>query len=95
MMAVEEVCLAIITRAFGKRKGGVIQVTVLALENGEFELHIRDNAVIFNPFSLQTAQADKDTGIDMDAMGILVIRSQAKDFFYRHYQGFNTLMIRI
>lgn len=95
MMAVEEVCLAIITRAFGKGKSGVIQVTVLALENGEFELHIRDNAVIFNPFSLQTAQADKDTGIDMDAMGILVIRSQAKDFFYRHYQGFNTLMIRI
>ncbi len=94
-MAVEEVCLAIITRAFGKGEAGEIQVTVAALENGDFELHIRDNAVTFNPFSLQTAKVGKEKGVDMDAMGMLVIRRQAKDFFYRHYQGFNSLMIRI
>lgn len=94
-MAVEEVCLAIITRAFGNGGTGEIQVTVAALENGEFELHIRDNAETFNPFSLHTAKVGKEKGVDMDAMGMLVIRRQAKDFFYRHYQGFNSLMIRI
>lgn len=31
----------------------------------------------------------------MDAMGMLVIKKQAKDFFYREYQGFNTLVVRI
>lgn len=95
VMAVEEVCLAIISQAFGERKDGEIQVILAALENGEFELHIRDNAVSFNPFSLQTDRVGKEKGVDMDAMGMLVIRKQAKEFFYRNYQGFNTMMIRI
>lgn len=30
-----------------------------------------------------------------DAMSILVIKKQAGDFFDRHYQGFNTLVVRI
>lgn len=95
VMSVEEVCMAIITRGFGAGKTGEIQITVAALETGEFELHVRDSAESFNPFSLQTAKVGKKQGVDLDAMGMMVIRSQAKDFFYRHYQGFNSLTIRI
>lgn len=94
-MAAEEVCVAIITNALGQMSNGEIQVTLVALENGDFELHVRDNAVFFDPFSLETQKAKEGGDFDMDAMGILVIKNQAKDFFYRHYQGFNTLVVRI
>lgn len=87
--------MAIITNAFDKREDGEIQVTLVALEDGDFELHIRDNAASFDPFSLETNRAGKEGNFDMDAMGILVIKKQAKDFFYRHYQGFNSLVVRI
>lgn len=94
-MAAEEVCMAIITKAFSQKEGEEIQMTLAALENGEFELHIRDNAALFDPFSLHTGRVGQEEGVDMDAMGILVIKKQAKDFFYRQYQGFNTLIVRI
>ena len=94
-MAAEEVCMAIITNALDRIPNGEIQVTLVALEDGEFELHIRDNAVSFDPFSLETEKAGRGGDFDMDAMGMLVIKQQAKDFFYRHYQGFNSLVVRI
>lgn len=40
-------------------------------------------------------RADSAAGVDMDAMGVLVIRQKAKEFFYRRYQGFNSLVVRI
>ena len=64
-------------------------------EDETFELHIRDNAVSFNPFELNTNKADKDMDFDMDAMGMLVIKESAKSFYYRRYQGFNTLVVKI
>ena len=94
-MAAEEVCMAIITNALDRIPNGEIQVTLVALEDGGFELHIRDNAVFFDPFSLETEKAGRGGDFDMDAMGMLVIKQQAKDFFYRHYQGFNSLVVRI
>ncbi|HIU34309.1 MAG TPA: polysaccharide biosynthesis C-terminal domain-containing protein [Candidatus Pullichristensenella excrementigallinarum] len=93
-MAAEEISLAIIDGGFVGRKDGVIQLTLIALENGEFELHIRDNATSFDPFSLHTDKVGRDD-FDMDAMGILVIKKRAKNFFYRRYQGFNSLVVRI
>ncbi len=93
-MAAEEVCLAIIQNAFQDREDGEIQVTLVALENLLFELHIRDNAESFDPFSLETDKVGGEK-FEIDAMGMLVIKKQAKDFFYRHYQGFNSLVVRI
>ena len=87
--------MAIISNAFGDMDDGEIQVTLVALENRDFELHIRDNATFFNPFSLQTGRIGGKEQVDMDAMGMLVIKQQAKEFFYRQYQGFNTLVVRI
>ena len=44
---------------------------------------------------MKTAKADLDGDWDPDAIGILVIKEKSKDFFYRRYQGFNTMVIRI
>jgi membrane protein implicated in regulation of membrane protease activity len=32
---------------------------------------------------------------DIDNIGILMVKKKAKEFFYRHYQGFNTLTVRV
>ncbi|WP_312071325.1 MATE family efflux transporter [Anaerotignum propionicum] len=93
-MAVEELCTAIKTKAFDNANG-YIQLTVVAQEDGMFALHLRDNAVSFNPFSLQTEKVSDGDNYDMDAMGVLVVREKAKEFFYRRYQGFNTLVVKI
>lgn len=93
-MTVEELCAAIISKGFNGADG-YIQLTVIAHEDNQFDLHIRDSATSFNPFTLQTKRADSEEGVDMDAMGVFVIRKKAKSFYYRRYQGFNTLIVKI
>ncbi len=95
IMSVEEISSAIIQGGFAKIKDGLIQITLLSLEDGEFELHIRDNAASFNPFSLEMRKASRLDDVDMDAMGMHVIKKQAHYYFYRKYQGFNSLIVRI
>lgn len=94
-MAVEEICVLIMKKAFTEDGEGYIQLTVIALENGEFELHIRDNARMFNPFAVARSQGENQEEYDMDTAGMRVISSKAKHFFYRQYQGFNTLVVRV
>lgn len=93
-MAAEEISLAIIREGFAGCDDGAIELTLIALEDGEFELHIRDNATSFNPFSLHSDRVGQDQ-FDADAMGIMVVKQRAKYFFYRRYQGFNSLVVRI
>ncbi len=95
VMAAEEISLAIIRGGFAKMKDGLIQITLLALDNSMFELHIRDNAASFNPFSLEMKKALRTDDVDLDAVGIYVIKKQAKYYSYRQYQGFNSLIVRI
>lgn len=92
-MTVEEICAAIIRHGF-LESDGYIQITLIASENKDFELHIRDNAQSFNPFNMEAGDAPLDEA-SLDAMGIAMIRETAKDFFYRKYQGFNTLVVWI
>ena len=93
-MAVEEVCLAI--KAKGNVNGiGYVCVTLISVIDGGFELHIRYDADKFNPFLLYTQKISEDGDYDMDAMGIHVIKQKSKEFFYRHYQGFDSLVIKI
>ncbi len=94
-MSIEEICVAIMQKAFKTTLRGYIQITLIAMENGEFELHIRDNAVKFNPFLLHTGKIGSDEEFDPDAMGMMMIKQKAKFFFYRQYQGFNTLILKI
>ena len=78
-MAAEEICLLIMEKGFVQGETGYIQITLVALEDGDFELHIRDDAVKFNPFSLKTVRADQGEDWDPDAIGILVIKEKSKD----------------
>ena len=94
-MTVEEIGMAILNHGFQGRTDGYIQLTAIMEENGQLELHLRDDATTFNPFDMETSRASKDGEFDMDSMGVLVIKQRAKDFFYRRYQGFNTLIITI
>ena len=85
-LVVEEVCAAILEDAKNNRREDVlIKLTVTADEDG-FILHIRDNSLEFNPF-------DAEGEDDPNALGMSIVRKKAKEFFYRRYQGFNTLVI--
>lgn len=92
-MAVEELCVSIMTKAMVD-KGGFIQLSLIA-EEKEFELHIRDSAVTFNPFDMQSASTVPGETFDIDAVGVMIIKNKSKFFSYRKYQGFNTLIVRI
>ncbi len=95
MMAVEEICMSIVAKNRQKARNATLQITLIALAEGAFELHLRDNTEIFNPFSLHSARAGEQSGFDMDALGVTIVKQQAKDYFYRNYQGFNSLVVRI
>lgn len=94
-MTVEEIGMAILSHGFQGRTDGYIQITAIVEENGQLALHLRDDATTFNPFDMQTKRAGVDQEFDMDSMGVLVIKERAKEFFYRRYQGFNTLIIKL
>lgn len=92
-MTIEELCVVIL------RDGGgddvCIEITLVAGQQGEFVLHIRDTAKYFDPFALETGRVSQEGSFDMDAMGVRVVKSKAKDFFYRRYGGFNSLVVKI
>ncbi len=94
-MTVEEIGMAILKHGFQGKTDGYIQLTALMDEGGVLELHLRDDATTFNPFDMETRRAGRDEAFDMDSMGVLIIKKRAKEFFYRRYQGFNTLIIKI
>ncbi len=94
-MTIEEIGMAILKHGFQGRTDGYIQITAIMYENGILELHLRDDATTFNPFAMNTRRASVNADFDMDTIGVLLIKERAKDFFYRRYQGFNTLIIRI
>ena len=94
-LTIEEVGVVIISKAFSSQPDGYLQLTLIACEDGGFQLHVRDNAAGFDPFSLVTGRVGEEAEFDIDAMGMLLVKKQARDFFYRQYQGFNTLVISI
>ena len=47
------------------------------------------------PFALDTDGISLEKGRGLDALGIKMIKSKAKEFFYRRYAGFNTLVVRV
>ena len=95
-MVVEELCTAIIEHAFKNDPEEYIQLTITPEETGDIVVNIRDSAVSFNPFEMQTKRLNVDSASDhaaIDAIGILMIKKKAKEFYYRRYQGFNVTTI--
>ena len=75
--------------------GLAASVLLAALEGGDFELHIRDNTDFFDSFSAQADRLGGKGTLDMEAVGMQVIRQQAKEFSYQQYESFSTLVVRI
>ncbi len=99
-MTIEEVCSAIINIGFkgAAHESGLIQLTLVYKGDKEFSMHIRDNALTFNPFELDKKKlndVDEDSGADFNALGMDVIKKKAKSFYYRRYQGFNTMVVKV
>ena len=93
-MCVEEVCQAIIENAFRQKGDEYIQLTLCFEENGTVALHIRDNAVDFNPFAMKTGR-DYENEENLASLGIQMVKTKSKRFFYRRYAGFNTLTVEV
>lgn len=93
-MSIEEISMAIVKHGLKGRKDGYLQITILSPEDGSFEVHLRDNAITFNPFELEKDE-NIDVESDFSAIGVDVIKKQSKEFFYRRYQGFNSMVIKL
>ena len=78
-----------------EKEDGFIQIVLVALEDGSFTLHIRDNAETFNPLAMELDGDIMDENANLEALGIAAIRKKASSFSYRHYQGFNTVIIQM
>ena len=94
-MAVEELGMAILKHGFQGRSGGYIQITAIMNKDNVLELYVRDDATTFNPFDMKTKRASLSGDFDVDSLGILVVKERSKEFFYRRYQGFNSLVIKL
>lgn len=95
-MVVEEICGAVVNNAFSGTNDIYLQIILIAHESGEFELHIRDNASQFNPFDLKTKKVSlEDTDEELGGLGVMMVKEKAKFFYYRRFQGFNTLTVSI
>ena len=89
-LILEELCAAIVNGS-DKRSDKDVTIIGTAIHDGEeTTLFIRDDAVRFNPFELK----DED-GESTVALGINIVKKKAKEFFYRRYQGFNNLVVRM
>lgn len=93
-IVVEEVCGAIMNNAFFFGEG-YIQFTIVPHEDKTVTIHVRDDARQFNPFDMDTDTISLEADAGLDAIGIKMIKHKAKEFFYRRYAGFNTLVVRV
>ncbi len=93
-LAIEEVCLAIVEHCREHMDDIYVQVTVVA-ENGETTLFLRDNAFAYNPLGADTDAEDLTSEEQAELLGVRIVQKTAKEFYYRRYSGFNTLVIRL
>ncbi len=93
-LAVEEVACAIVEHCREHMGDIYIQVTVVA-ENGEATLFLRDNAFEYNPLGADVDAEDLTAEQQSELLGIRIVQKTAKEFYYRRYSGFNTLVIRL
>ena len=95
-MAVEEICMTTILKAFTGDAREYIQVTLVRGEEGRFTLLIRNSAQRFNPFDMKMGKVTREAEEEfLDSMGILVIKRKAEKFYYRRSEIFNVLTVEI
>ena len=94
VMCIEEVCQAIIENAFNRKGDEYIMLSICIENSGSVVLHFRDNAASFNPFAMRMGQNYEDEE-HLASLGIQMVKNKSKQFFYRHYSGFNTLTVEV
>lgn len=98
-LALEEICEEESVRFKGAAV--LVQLTLIARDDGIFELHFRDDGEEFDPFQLaKEALAHQPKGMaeavrNTRGIGLQMVKSHAVNFFYRSYYGFNTLTLSI
>ena len=93
----EEICSTIFEKGFPpSAEHRYIQVTLLAMEDGSFRLHIRDNAPDFNLFALHAHKMSSVEDTDaLENLAVMLIKKNTREHFYHRSQGFNTLVVTV
>ena len=94
MLVIEEIVTSIVRNALGHTPDGKIRITLIAMPDGDFTLHVLDNATEYNPLS-GTGKAGHQTDFDIDEVSIILIKKKAKKYLYRQCTGFNSLTVQI
>ena len=93
-LTVEEICCAIIER-FRSKMGEIYSQVTVVTEGEDVTLYLRDNAYEFNPLAEDTDGISLSEGKQLHLVGLRIVQKKAKEFYYRRYSGFNTLVIRM
>ena len=93
-LTVEEICCAIIER-FRSKMGEIYSQVTVVVEGDEVTLYLRDNAYEFNALAEDTEGISLEEGKQLELVGLRIVQKKAKEFYYRRYSGFNTLVIRM
>lgn len=96
----EEIVAQIMQYAFSEKAQNYIYVRLIYSkeeQNGAFIFSVRDNCKAYNPFSANARRllSEQEDDEVVDQLGIYLVQKKAKKFFYRRYQGFNTLRITV
>ncbi len=94
-LVIEEIVASIVRNALGHSPDGKIRVTLISEPNGDFTLHILDNAIEYNPLSMRVRGKTNRTDFDIDEVSVLLIKKKTKKYLYRQFTGFNSLTVRI
>ena len=95
-LAVEELSVVTMEKAFSGKPDEYIQLTLAREENGDHVIHIRNSAPYFNPLDLRMGKVQKDETEDlMDSVGVMMVRQKVKSLHYRNYEGFNMMTVVI
>ena len=93
-LTIEEVCCVIVEHCKEHMGDIYIQVTVV-VEGGDTTLFLRDNAFAYNPLGTDTDADDLTAEQQAELLGVRIVQKSSKEFYYRRYSGFNTLVIRL
>ncbi len=94
-LVIEEIVASIVRNALGRSPDGKIRVTLLAMPNGDFTLHVLDNAVEYDPLAKRVRGRENRTDFDIDEVSVLLIKKKTKKYLYRQCIGFNSLTVQI
>lgn len=93
-LVIEEICCAIMEQFKESMDEIYIQLTVV-IEGEGCSLYLRDNALAFNPFDMDTNSLDLKQAHNVESLGMKIVKQKAKEFFYRRYVGFNALVVKL